>query len=229
MARDRAINNNYPGWLHARRLNPTTRGGQEEEAAEVYAWLEEVLGNSLSSRCSFWLRHARSAVIWIHPWPRIAHRAQGVAVRAVAWYVAGSWSRIHVNIGGCVVCWLHKRYCHTAWICVPSCPRIWSISWPWFETPSGQNWAKTLEKILNMSHLNCLISIPMFISHYLVSIALFMKQAKSIIWHFWGLSPYILARNCSYGLGELVGAFRALSMTLWHAEYGEQEYERRSP
>jgi hypothetical protein len=27
LARDRAINNNYPGWLHARSPNPTTRGG----------------------------------------------------------------------------------------------------------------------------------------------------------------------------------------------------------
>jgi hypothetical protein len=38
------------------------------------------------------------------------------------------------------------------------------------ETAFSQNLTKTLEKILNLSHLNCLISIPMFISHYLVSI-----------------------------------------------------------
>ena len=86
------------------------------------------------------------------------------------------------------------------------------------ETAFSQNWAKTLKKIINLSQLNCLISLPMFISHYLVSIVPYSWNKPKVSFDtfedYHEILVYILAGNCSYDLEELVGTFKALSMTL---------------
>jgi hypothetical protein len=78
---------------------------------------------------------------------------------------------------------------------------FWSLLCLWFKTPSGQILTKSLEKKYNLGYSDCLISVPVLISHYLVYIVPFSwnKQNRSFdILSFYGyILAGILAQNGS--------------------------------
>jgi hypothetical protein len=95
-------------------------------------------------------------------------------------------------------------------------------------TVFSQNPTKTLQTKLNMSHSNSSFPFSVSISHSLVSLVAYSQnnpEMLSDIFRFYDhIITCILGGNSSYRLEYMFEAPRRISMTLWHAEWGEQHY-----
>jgi hypothetical protein len=108
-----------------------------------------------------------------------------------------------------------------------------SIYWLWSNTPSGQNFTKTLRIKVNLSHLYCLFPFSVSISHSMASLVHYSQnkqEMSSDIFRVYGpIITCFYAGNSLYALEYLFEAFIRIHMTLWHAEWDEQHYSTWSP
>jgi hypothetical protein len=80
-----------------------------------------------------------------------------------------------------------------------------------------------------MSHSRCPFPFTVFILHSMVSLVPYSQNNQKMSIGIFQVYDHVvtcfLHENSLYSLEYLLGALRRVTMTLWHAEQGEHQYD----